>query len=110
MSKSFSLLLLVLLIIGEEKVNSQTLFGIDLSDINPFAGPPLNKEFQTRRYSCNARVTLGVAKSCICIIKVVSKKTGNFLQSLGCDGNDEASRNLMVSGVRLRRYNTYVFP
>lgn len=88
---------IVVVCIFVKSIQSQRIFGVDLSELNPFASPPMDKEFQTRRYSCNARVTLGVAKSCICIIKVVKKKQGNLLQSLGCDSDDEASRNLMVT-------------
>lgn len=95
MEKYLTFLLLSIILIKFS--NAQSFFGFNLSDINPFAGPSLDKEFQTRRYSCNAQVSFGLVKSCVCIIKIVKKKNGNFLQSLGCEGNDEGAQKLMVN-------------
>lgn len=45
--------------------------------------PRKDREFQTRRYRCE--YDSGLQKKCLCIIKVVKKKTGSLFSNLGCE-------------------------
>lgn len=70
-----------------------TSFLIDISSAQFLGGifgggdttpaPRKDREFQTRRYRCD--YDSGIAKKCVCIIKVVKKKMGNLFKNLGCE-------------------------
>lgn len=61
--------------------------------------PRKDREFQSRRYRCD--YDSGIQKKCLCIIKVVKKKTGSLFKNLGCEIFKPVD-DLMVLGVACR--------
>lgn len=72
------LVVLVVLILCE--ISSAQLFSGLFGGTTPTRK---DREYQTRRYRCD--YDSGIRKNCVCIIKVVKKKTGSLFKNLGCE-------------------------